>query len=205
MRGKRIGQGMTSGWVYSLLLAVFFFLGVLAGTVCAGRAGEHVGEELSAYLSVYLEAARQGDFSVSAVFALALAYVWGAALAFLGGFFPAGPVLLPLLTAAYGFFPAYAVSCLTAAFGGQGLWLALGFFGFRCLVSVPCFFLLAVPAWRMAAGRLRASVERRNSAPAAGRGCLLRFAGVLLALAIGVCLDLRLSPWLLRALLTRVF
>ena len=27
----------------------------------------------------------------------------------------------------------------------------------------------------------------------------------LLALAIGVCLDLRLSPWLLRALLTRVF
>lgn len=39
-----------------------------------------------------------------------------------------------------GLFPAYAAGCLTASFGGRGLLLALAFFGFRCLVTVPCFF-----------------------------------------------------------------
>ena len=113
--------------------------------------------------------------------------------------------MLPLLTAAFGFLPAYAVSCLTAAFGGQGVWLAVGFFGLRCLLTIPCFFLLAPPSFQSAAGRLGASLGRGRFIPPDSRGCWLRFAGVILALGLGIYGDLRLSPFLLRVLLEQVF
>lgn len=196
MRGKRAERGTDPGWLHSLLLAVFFFLGVLAGTVCGGRVSADVGAELSAYLSAYLEAAPRQ--SLSAMAALALAYLRWPLLAFLGGFLTLGTVLVPLTAAAFGFFPAYAVSCLIAAFGLRGLWMALCFFGLRYLVTVPCFFLLAAVSWRRAMGRLRAVSGRSVSADG-------RFAAVCLILLLGVWGDLRLSPLLFRLLLERIF
>ena len=180
-------------------------MGILAGTVCAGRTGGSVGEELKNYLSAYLTAAQGREISVSVLCTLALAYLWGPVLSFFCGFFAAGAVLLPLLTAAFSFLPAYAVSCLTAAFGGQGVWLAVGFFGLRCLLTIPCFFLLAPPSFQSAAGRLGASLGRGRFVPPDSRGCWLRFAGVILALGLGIYGDLRLSPFLLRVLLEQVF
>lgn len=205
MRLRRSGREPSSVWRYSLPLAVCFFLGILAGTVCATRTGGSVGEELKNYLSAYLTAAQGREISVSVLCTLALAYLWGPVLSFFCGFFAAGAVLLPLLTAAFGFLPAYAVSCLTAAFGGQGVWLAVGFFGLRCLLTIPCFFLLAPPSFQSAAGRLGASLGRGRFVPPDSRGCWLRFAGVILALGLGIYGDLRLSPFLLRVLLEQVF
>ena len=46
-------------------------------------------------------------------------------LAFLLGFASVGAVLLPALTAAYGFFLSFSVCCFTAAFGRSGVLLAL--------------------------------------------------------------------------------
>lgn len=202
MKRKQTLREIPPGWLCSLLTGAFFFLGVFAGIGAAGRLSGSVGAELSAYLSAYLEAA-DGAVSASGVLALALAYVWGPVLAFLWGFTAAGTVLLPLTALAVGFFPGYAVSCLTASFGRQGLWMALCFFGLRCLVSVPCFFLLASDAWRSAAGRLRAALGRGRSAET--RPVWLRFAGVCCVLSLGVWGDLRLSPLLLRMLLERIF
>lgn len=117
-----------------------------------------------------------------------------------------GILLLPLLAAAAGFFPAYAAGCLTASFGGRGLLLALAFFGFRCLVTVPCFFLLAAPAMGRAAALRGLSRGRRCAAfSACGRGCWLGFGIVCLILCLGAWIELRLSPFLLRALLERFF
>ena len=126
-------------------------------------------------------------------------------LAFLLAFTGIGAVLLPLLTAAYGFFPAYAVSCMAASFGRQGVLMAAVFFGLRCLITFPCFFLLAVPSWEAAVVRFRASFGRGYPVQADSRRCWLRLIGVCLTLCLGIWLDLRLSPVLLQALLERIF
>lgn len=104
------------------------------------------------------------------------------------------------------FFPAYAAGVPDASFGGRGLLLALAFFGFRCLVTVPCFFLLAAPAMGRAAALRGLSRGRRCAAfSACGRGCWLGFGIVCLILCLGAWIELRLSPFLLRALLERFF
>jgi len=188
-----------------LLLAVFFFLGILAGIMCACRASAQISEELSAYLSAYLNAVRQRTSSPDVGCSLAAMYIWGPALAFLLAFTGIGAVLLPLLAAAYGFFPAYAVSCMAASFGRQGVLMAAVFFGLRCLITFPCFFLLAVPSWEAAVVRFRASFGRGYPVQADSRRCWLRLIGVCLTLCLGIWLDLRLSPVLLQALLERIF
>lgn len=201
MRGKRAERGTDPGRLHSLLLAVFFFLGVLAGIALGGRASGSVGEELSAYLSAYSKAAPRQ--SAAAVWALALAYLRWPAAALLLGFTALGAALVPLTAAAFGFFPAYAVSCLVAAFGTDGLRMALCFFGLRYLVTTPCFFLLAADGWQTAMGRLRAVFGKGRPLPADKRG-RLRPLLVCLILFLGVRCDLRLSPFLFRVLLERI-
>ena len=100
----------------------------------------------------------------------------------------------------------FPVALLTAIGVAAGLLLALAFFGFRCLVTVPCFFLLAAPAMGRAAALCGLSRGRRGAAfSACGRGCWLGFGIVCLILCLGAWIELRLSPFLLRALLERFF
>ena len=206
MRWNRAERWTDPSWLHSLLLAIFFFLGTGAGVVCAGRISGDVERELTAYLTDYLTLAQSQDLGLSVVSSLTLRYLPGPVLAFLCGVCSAGTLLLPLLTAAVGFFPAYAAGCLTASFGGRGLLLALAFFGFRCLVTVPCFFLLAVPALGRAATLRGLSRGRRGAAfSACGRDYWLGFGVVCLILCLGAWVELRLSPFLLRALLERFF
>ena len=106
-----------------------------------------------------------------------------------------GAVLLPLLTAAYGFFPAYAVSCMAASFGRQGVLMAAGFFGLRCLLTFPCFFLLAAAI--LGSGRCALSSILWERIPGAGgqpQMLAAAFRCVILTLCLGIWLDLRLSP-----------
>ena len=177
MKWNRAERRTDPSRLHSLLLAVFFFLGIGAGVVCAGRISGDVERELTTYLTDYLALAQSQDLGISVVCSLTLLYLQGPVLAFLCGVCSAGILLLPLLAAAAGFFPAYAAGCLTASFGGRGLLLALAFFGFRCLVTVPCFFLLAAPAMGRAAALRGLSRGRRGAAfSACGRGCwLLRY------------------------------
>ena len=133
---------------------------------------------------------------------LAAAYFWGPAAAFFCGFSAVGVLLLPLLAMACGFFPAYTVSCLTAAFGSRGVWLAAALFGLRYLVVIPCFFLLAAPSLRTASARLR---FQSRPVEAESRRGWLHFACVCLVLLLGGWVDFRLSPWFLRLLLEPIF
>lgn len=122
------------------------------------------------------------------------------------GFASIGVALLPCLTAAFGFSLSFSVCCFTASFGGNGVLLALAVFGVRCAVTLPVFFLLAVPAWGNSAALALASLGRgRRTAPIVyGRTWWLRVAicaGILLA---GMCMDLFFSQWLLQAVLGRI-
>ena len=127
-------------------------------------------------------------------------------LAFFLGFASLGVVAIPAATAAYGFFLSLSVCCFTAAFGRSGVLIALAVLGVRCLLTLPCYFLLAVPSLGTSAALASLSFgSGRRAAPVVyGRECWRRLAIVCGVLLLGVCVELFLAPALLESVLERV-
>lgn len=200
--GKR---GQPSAALRLLLLALFFLCGVCLGQVLAGRVPAETGQELSAYLRGYLEA--DAPVTLGAVLSALLLYVRYPLLAALLGFASVGVLLLPGVTVMFGLFLSFSVSCFAAAFGSQGVLLALAALGPRCLVTLPCYFLLAVPSWESAAALASLSFGRgRRAAPVSyGSGWWTRTGVCCLILLAGVCAELLCVPPLLRMALELVF
>lgn len=187
-----------------LLLALFFLAGVILGQVAAGHAPGKTGGELQRYLDSYVQLEQLGgqDNGTAAISTIFL-YLRYPVLAFLLGFSSIGILLLPCLTVAYGFFLSFSVSCFTATFGGQGVLLALAIFGLRCVITLPCYFLLAIPALNIS-GELAAFALGRRKRLSLEGGQWRRFWIVFGILLAGICADLILSPALLRMMLDRV-
>ncbi len=209
MKGKRMARSMESGEKTMPLpcvigFAVCFLGGVFLGQVLAGRVPESTGTELRQYLTDFLSLDQDSGQNAQTALSALMIYFRYPLTAFLLGFVSAGTVLLPCVAVAYGFFLSFSVCCFTAAFGGEGVVLALAVFGLRCLVTMPCFFLLAVPAWKMAVSRVSIGRGRRAMVLGGGRAWWLRFAAVALTLLAGVCAELFLSPYLLRLILERI-
>ncbi len=184
-----------------LFLALFFFAGIVLGQVFAARVPDATGGELTRYLSDFLKV--EGAPPRTALSA-AILYVRYPLAACLLGFASIGILLLPIVTGAFGFFLSFSVCCFTAAFGADGVLLALAVFGIRCAVTLPCYFLLAVPSLERSAALASLSLGRGRAPVTYGRawwGRLAVTAGVLLA---GMCAELTLAPWLLRQLLERM-
>lgn len=203
---NRALSGQPSPLPRLLFLALSFLGGVILGQVLAGRVPAAAGGELSRYLTDYLHLDGGAEQPVKTALSTAVLYFRYPLLAFLLGFASVGVVLLPVTAAAFGFFLSFSVCCFTAAFGPEGVLLALAVSGLRCAVTLPVFFLLAVPSLGTSAALASLSFGRgRRCAPVTyGRACWLRLAacgGVLLA---GVCVDLSVSPWLLRLALERI-
>ena len=203
---KQGNDGQSAPLPRLVLLALFFLGGVLLGQVLSGRVPDATGEELGRYLTDYLRLESDTERTAAAALSTAVIYFRYPLAAFLLGFTSLGVFLLPCATAAYGFFLSFSVCCFTAAFGTDGVLLALAVFGLRCVVTVPCYLLLAVPAWGTSAALASLSFGRgRRAAPVVyGRNCWVRFGGVMAALLVGMCVDLFLSPWLLRLILERI-
>ena len=189
-----------------LLLALFFLAGIFLGQVLSGRVPDATGDELRRYLEDYMQLGGGGASTARTVLSALVIYFRYPLMAFLLGFASIGVVLLPGVTAAYGFFLSFSVCCFTAAFGTDGVLLAMAVFGLRCLVTMPCYFLLAASSWGTAAGLAAVSFgSGRRTAPVVySRACWARFGACCLALLAGVCGDLLLSPVLLRLLLERI-
>ena len=189
-----------------LLLALFFLAGIFLGQVLSGRVPDATGDELRRYLEDYMQLGGGGAPTARTVLSALVIYFRYPLMAFLLGFASIGVVLLPGVTAAYGFFLSFSVCCFTAAFGTDGVLLAMAVFGLRCLVTMPCYFLLAASSWGTAAGLAAVSFgSGRRTAPVVyGRACWARFGACCLARVAGVCGDLLLSPVLLRLLLERI-
>ncbi|MCI8802829.1 MAG: hypothetical protein HFG01_05750 [Oscillibacter sp.] len=206
MNWKRGGETIQWGQPLArlLFLALFFFGGLLLGQVLAGRVPPPAGEELTRYLTDYLQV--EGDVSPAAALSAAVLYFRYPLAAFFLGFASIGVLLLPLVSGAFGFFLSFSVCCFTAAFGSDGVLLALTVFGLRCAITLPCYFLLAVPAWERSAALASLSFGRgRRAAPAAyGRSGWMGLAAVSAVLLAGVGAELLLSPWLLRQILEQV-
>ena len=115
-------------------------------------------------------------------------------------------MLLPCVTLVFGCCLSFSVSCFTAAFGSDGVLLALAVFGLRCAVTLPCYFLLAVPALGTSGALASLSFGRgRRAAPVTyGKVWWRRLGLCVLVLLLGVCAELFASPWLLRLVLGRV-
>ena len=187
-----------------LFLALFFLGGIFLGQVLAGRIPDAAGQELSDYLRYYVEL--EEEVSPQAVMSALVLYFRYPFLAVLLGFSSIGVVLLPCITAAFGFFMSFSVSCFTAAFGVDGMLLALAVSGLRCAVTLPCYFLLAVPAWGTSAALASLSIGkgRRSVAVTYGRAWWLRLSICGTVLLAGMCVDLFCSTWFLRLALERV-
>lgn len=198
--------GGSSPFPRLVFLALFFLLGVILGQVLSGNVSPSAGTELQTYLRDYVRFESSLQTLPETVGSALLLYLRYPLLAFLLGFASAGILLLPCVTVAYGFFLSFSVCCFTATFGAAGALLALAVFGLRTLVTLPCFFLLAVPSWEASASLASLSFGRgrRMAAVTYGKSCWLRLAVCMVVLLIGVCLELSFGPWLLHAVLGHV-
>ena len=189
-----------------LFLALFFLGGILLGQVLAGNVPDGTGDELTRYLTDYVYLYGQTAPEGRAFWDALVIYFRYPLLAFFLGFASVGILLLPCVTVAYGFFLSFSVSCFTAAFGGEGVLLALAVSGLRCALTLPCFFLLAVPSWQTSWALAGLSLGRgQRCAPVVyGRVWWLRAGLAAAVLLAGVCADHALSPVLLRLALERV-
>lgn len=190
-----------------LLLALFFSAGVILGQVLSGRIPADTEEELRRYLTDYFSLSDAPPVNRQLLLSTLLIYFRYPMLAFLLGFASAGVVLLPVLTAAYGFFLSFSVCCFTASFGRGGILLALAVFGLRCVVTLPCYFSMAVPALQHSVSLAAMSFGRsgRRTLPVQyGAMWWIRFGAVTGILTVGVFADLFLGPELLELVLNRI-
>lgn len=188
-----------------LVLALFFFAGILLGQVFSSRVPDTTGDELARYLKDFLKVGEE-DPSPRAALSAAVLYFRYPLAAFLLGFASIGVLALPLVTGAFGGFLSFSVCCFTASFGPDGVLLALAVFGLRCAVTLPCYFLLAVPSLERSAALACLSLGggRRTAPVLYGREWWKRLAVISGALLAGMCADLMLAPWFLRQLLDRI-
>ena len=198
-KGTRLAATGQDFWFRLLLLAFFFVCGVLLGRALSARGAEGTAGELKTYLEGYLSLPEAKGFWETLPSSLFL-YFRYPVLAFLLGYLGAGIALLPLGAAAFGFSLSFSVCCFAAAFGGAGVLLALAVFGIRSLVSVPGFFLLAVPALRSAA--LRSSLPfgrgKRVASAESKTGRWKRLLAVSAAMLAAPLLESAHSPGLTR-------
>ncbi|MBR3640748.1 MAG: hypothetical protein IKN53_01810 [Oscillibacter sp.] len=184
-----------------MLLAAFFFMGALAGQFAVLRSTDETISALGACLRPYRDALLGAESPLVGFGALLRVYLPEALLAFLSAYTLLGTVILPLTAAYFGFSLSFSVCALTAVFGGSGLLLSLALFGLRALLTVPCFFLLAVPAWRASRDLTAAYLGKSRVSPAPlavswRRRCLF----VAALLTTGVCAERYLTPLFLKLL-----
>lgn len=145
LRTIRLGDWDPSS-LRTIVLALAFLGGALAGHLYAGSCGEETWEALGQYLGDYCRLYDAGGLETSLLSCVVMYFGYAAAL-FLLGFSAAGVALIPALSGAFGFFTMYTVSCFVRCFGRAGAALALGALIVRLLFTLPCFLILAEAAW----------------------------------------------------------
>ena len=208
VRRKRVPKKLNSGFLLRLvILALFFSAGVVLGQVCSGRISASSAGELNRYLSGYFSLEGSQAPSARALVSALVIYFRYPLLAFFLGFTSLGVVLLPALTTAFGFFLSFSVCSFAAAYGRDGILLALAVFGIRCLITLPCYLVLAVPALEASVSLASMSFGRgRRMAPVVYRSAdWLRLCVAVLFLLAGVVSELFLSPYLLQQVLAHIF
>lgn len=208
IKNKRVGASYRDRafLIRLLLLAGFFSVGVILGQALSGKIPVSTADELNRYLKDYFTLSDRGGFSAKSFLSSLLLYFRYPLLAFLLGFASVGIFLLPMVSAAFGFFLSFSVCCFTAVFGGKGVLLALTVFGLRCFVTLPGFFLLAVPSFQNSAALAALSFGRgkRVQPVRYDSDWWLRGAIAAAVLTAGALAETLFVPQLLRTVLEKV-
>ena len=186
------------------VLSASFFIGTVLGSASVCKEPDPVDTELKQYLLDYCRLHPDAG-SGGSIFLSALAVYFRYPLAaFLLGFAAPGVILVPVLSAICGFFLSFSVGCFFDVFGKAGIPAAAAVFGPRCLIAVPAFFAIAIPAMQNAAAAARKLVSggdrhalRQRSA---GEHWLLYFV-ILAWLLLGVLLEVFVLPEVLRVVI----
>ncbi len=204
MRGRTVLRTIRLGpWdpslLRSLLLALFFLAGALAGHVYAGACSGEAQPALSQYLKDYCAVYDAGGAAVSLASCVVI-YFGYLLLLLLLGFSSAGIVLIPALSGLFGFLTMYTVSCFVRCYGRSGVLLAMGVLLVRLVFTLPCFLALAGEAWPLSIELFLLSFGRgKRSAPVLyGSRYFLLFVLCAAILAVGVCCERFLTPVLFR-------
>lgn len=183
MGSMKLSSGGRRVW----LLGFSTLGGILLGAYLASRCSRDELDALQAYITAYCglpEASRAygGLGTALAFYRVPLLMV---AVSFCG----LGIAAVPLLAVWEGVSLSYAAVSFSAAMGKSGLLLALGAFGVRAAVLLPCLLYIGGTAWRLA-------YERKGLAALSGRdlrGIMICFA----ALTLGIILEYSLAPRLM--------
>ena len=200
MQRKLFMGGRASFFLGLGLLTVCFLIGMLGGRASAGKNSESALSDLHRYLTGYC-ALDVGEERGIGIFLNALfIYFRYPLLAFFMGLTIPGTLLLPLLSAAFGFFLSYAACCFARVFGGSGVLLAAAVLGLRCLITLPCLFILAVQALRGVGGGVS-----RHKKPVIGLERWLVCCVVAAILLAGTLAEGILSPVLIERVLEMIW
>ena len=173
-------------------LSLCFIAGAALGQVLALGVPDATAQELRRTLSDYYS--RESALNMPLALRTLAAWLRVPALTFLWGFTSVGVPLVWLTAAGFGFALSFSIGCFAAAFGWEGVALSAAAMGVRVLITLPCFFPLALTSMERAAWLFRPNGKARPNRRALALTC----AAVLLA---GAALDLYVTPRLLRLVL----
>jgi len=133
-------------------LSITFLLGGVLGAVFAALSDGAGAEELSSYLTGYLELAQEGELPRS-LWPLLWGQLRDPLLALLLSLTALGVVGLPVLLGVRGFFFSFSAACFCRVFGVRGMFPAFVIFGLPALLWAPALFVLGTAglcsAWQM--------------------------------------------------------
>lgn len=204
--GKRaqrslLTEGMISFILSVGLLAVFFLAGMILGQVYAEKNSDAIAIELHRYLIDYCGMDSAADRDGWVFFsALIIYFRYPLLTAFLGVWMP-GALLLPVVASVFGFFISYAVCCFARAFGMSGIMVGAIMFGPRCLITLPCFLVLAVPMLQLSLSHVAERFfyhRKRFSLQGTRKSGWLSICIVLAVLFLAVFAETFLMPVLLK-------
>lgn len=179
-----------------LLLALCFLLGAFIGNGAAGVDAIYRSDDLQTYLASFFSLLQSNALASASLGYTLFCYQKYPVLVFMLSLSSFGLFFIPAVTFYQGFALSFAVSAFLYAAPENGFLIVLLLFGLRCLVVLPCYFLLANDA--MASSLARALCCRRKERTA---GCakrdMLRFACCLVFLSAGAILEHAFLPKLL--------
>ena len=196
VRHLRVKPSASSSSVQMVCLALLFLFGAVGGYLYSGYCDDHASVMLSEYLNGYCQLFGSGGESAVSLFSAIRLYYGYIILAFLFGFTVIGVLVIPALSAVYGFTAMFAIGCFARIYGRYGVWLAMSVLGVRLLFTIPCFLWIASHAWSAAASLLPGPRGKRCAPVIYDSSYFYRLFVCVVLLMIGVGMERYVTPHL---------
>lgn len=189
--------------VFVLLLSFFFVAGSFSALKFSSLFGYEAQVALSAYLKDFCEVSSSPVVPLLHSLGIYFLYVTAA---FLFGFSPLGGVLIPALSALFGFGATFTVVCFVETFSRDGILPAMALLLPRIVFTLACFLLIGAEALPQATRIAQVTIKqgKRYESVFQGKRYFALFFLCVLSLALGVCCERVLTPVLFRLAMERI-